>query len=185
MNEEVNRYTSVCRRHSGRRRTMRIFAALLTVLPVAAFSGPAQSGSSISVVDYGIYKLSVVHRAEAQRAIGSERNVVSNIRIFRRTRTVFAQLGRSFGYRFRIADPTLLGRQLTLRTAFPPLEDPQTGRSGTSQSRPFMPLSSGVYYDGYRFDFMWELAEGLWRFQLLDGEKLLHEEVLRVVVPLN
>ncbi len=164
---------------------MRIAAALLIALSAAAFSGPAQSGPSISVVDYGIYKLSVDHRAAAHRALSGERNIVSNIRIFRRTRTVFGQLGRSFGYRFRIADPTLLGRQLTLRTAFPPLHDPQTGRRGTSQSRPFMPLSNGVYYDGYRFDFMWELAEGLWRFQLLDGEKLLHEEVLRVVVPLN
>ena len=164
---------------------MRIVTALLIVLPAAAFSGPAQSAPPISVVDYGIYMLSVDHRASAQRTLSGERNVVSNIRIFRRTRTVFGQLGRSIGYRFRIADPTLLGRQLTLRTAFPPLHDPETGRTGTSQSRPFMPLSSGVYYDGYRFDFLWELAEGLWRFQLLDGKKLLHEEVLRVVVPLN
>ena len=164
---------------------MRIVAALLIVLPIAAYSGPALSGPPISVVDFGVYKLSVDHRAAAQRAISGERNVVSNIRIFRRTRTVFAQLGRSFGYRFRIADPTLLGRRLTLRTAFPPLQDPQTGRTGTSQSRPFMPLSSGIYYDGYRFDYLWELAEGLWRFQLLDGETLLHEEVLHVVVPLN
>ena len=164
---------------------MRIVAALLIVLPIAAYSGPALSGPPISVVDFGVYKLSVDHRAAAQRAISGERNVVSNIRIFRRTRTVFAQLGRSFGYRFRIADPTLLGRRLTLRTAFPPLQDPQTGRIGTSQSRPFMPLSSGIYYDGYRFDYLWELAEGLWRFQLLDGETLLHEEVLHVVVPLN
>lgn len=164
---------------------MRIVAALLIVLPIAAYSGPALSGPPISVVDFGVYKLSVDHRAATQRAISGERNVVSNIRIFRRTRTVFAQLGRSFGYRFRIADPTLLGRRLTLRTAFPPLQDPQTGRTGTSQSRPFMPLSSGIYYDGYRFDYLWELAEGLWRFQLLDGETLLHEEVLHVVVPLN
>lgn len=163
---------------------MRIFAALPFILIVSA-AGQASGGPPISVVDYGVYKLSVDHRATAQRAISGERNVVSNIRIFRRTRTVFAQLGRSFGYRFRIADPTLLGRRLTLRTAFPPLQDPQTGRTGTSQSRPFMPLSSGVYYDGYRFDYLWELAEGLWRFQLLDGETLLHEEVLHVVVPLN
>ena len=164
-----------------------LLAAGIPAGTAAAGSAPvsAQSGPSISVVDYGIYTLSVDHRAAAQRALSGERNVVSNIRIFRRTRTVFGQLGRSIGYRFRIADPTLLGRQLTLRTTFPPLLDPQTGRRGTSQSRPFMPLSNGVYYDGYRFDFMWELAEGLWRFQLLDGEKLLHEEVLRVVVPLN
>ncbi len=164
---------------------MRTLAALLIVLPLAAHSGPARSGPAISVVDYGVYKLSVDHRATAQRTVAGARNVVSNIRIFRRTRTVFGQLGRNFGYRFRIADPTLFGRQLTLRTAFPPLHDPKTGRRGTSQSRPFMPLSNGVYFVGYRFDFMWELAEGLWRFQLLDGEKLLHEEVLRVVVPLN
>ena len=164
---------------------MRMLAAVLIVVPAAAYSCAAWGAAPISVLDYGVYKLSVDHRAAAQRAISGERNVVSNIRIFRRTRTVFAQLGRSFGYRFRIADPTLLGRQLTLRTAFPPLQDPQTGRTGTSQSRSFMPLSSGVYYDGYRFDYLWGLAEGLWRFQLLDGEKLLHEEVLRVVVPIN
>ncbi len=164
---------------------MRALAALLIVLPAAVISAPARGGPPISVVDYGVYMLSVDHRAAARQTLSGQRNVVSNIRIFRRTRTVLGQLGRSIGYRFRIADPTLLGRQLTLRTAFPPLQDPQTGRTGTSQSRPFMPLSSGVYYDGYRFDYMWELAEGLWRFQLLDGEKLLHEEVLRVVVPLN
>ena len=162
-----------------------LLAAGILAGATAAGSGPAQSGQSISVVDYGVYTLSVEHQAKAQQALTGRRNVVSNIRIFRRTRTIFAQLGRSFGYRFRIADPTLLGRRLTQRIAFPPLQDPLTGRTGTSQSRPFMPLSSGVYYDGYRFDFLWELAEGLWRFQLLDGEKLLHEEVLRVVVPIN
>ncbi len=160
-------------------------AALPMLATVALTAVPAWGGPPISVVDYGVYRLSVEHRTAAPQAVGSQRNVVANVRIFRRTRTVFAQLGRSFGYRFRIADPTLLGRRLTQRTTFPPLHDPRTGLRGTSQSRPFMPLSSGVYYDGYRFDFRWELAEGLWRFQLLDGEELLHEEVLHVVVPLN
>lgn len=148
-------------------------------------TAPVRAGPSISVVDYGVYKLSVERRVKAARDVSGERNVVANVRLFRKTRTVFAQLGRSFGYRFRIADPTLLGRQLTLRTIFPKLRDPRTGRSGTSQTRPFMALSSGLYYDGYRFDFSWEMAEGLWRFQLLDGGKLLHEETLRVVIPLN
>ena len=99
---------------------------------------------------------------------------------------MFGQLGRSFGYRFRIADHTLLGRAIdAAHRLFRRCTIRRPGAGATSQSRPFMPLSNGVYYDGYRFDFMWELAEGLWRFQLLDGEKLLHEEVLRVVVPLN
>ena len=169
---------------------MRLPLPLLPIVLIATaafgnWSAPASSNSFVSVVDFGVYKLSVESRVKAPRDVSGERNVVANIRLFQRTRVVFAQLGRSFGYRFRIADPTLLGRKLTMRTVFPKLRDPRSGRSGTSQSRPFVPLSSGVYYDGYRFDFSWELAEGLWRFQLLDGNKLLHEEVLRVVVPLN
>jgi len=164
---------------------MRPALALPAVVPILLIGGPAWSTQAISVLDYGVYKLSADHRAEARRNVSGQRNVVSNVRIYRKTRLVFAQLGRSFGYRFRISDPTLLGRKLTLRTVFPRLTDPRTGRSGTTNSRPFVPLSSGVYYEGYRFDFTWEMAEGLWRFQLLDGNKILHEEVLRVVVPLN
>jgi len=169
----------------------RLFIAVAIALvwsatPVSApLAGAKPASTPITVADYGVYTLSVKKRVKAPGDVSGERNVVTNIRLQERTRTVFGQLGRSFGYRFRIADPTLFGRQLTLRTIFPTLRDPRTGRSGTSQSRPFIALSSGLYYDGYRFDFSWEMAEGLWRFQLLDGGKLLHEETLRVVIPLN
>lgn len=164
---------------------MRLTPRHLTVLVPVFLATPAAASNYISVVDFGVYTLSVDSTVKAKRNFSGARNVVSNVRIFRQTRVVFAQLGRSFGYRFRISNPTLLGRRLTMRTVFPKLRDPRSGRSGTSQSRPFMPLSSGVYYDGYRFDFSWEMAEGIWRFQLLDGAKLLHEEILRVVIPLN
>lgn len=161
-------------------------ALVCSAIPIStALARAKPANPSVTVVEYGVFTLSVKNRVKAPGDVSGERNVVTNIRLVERTRTVFGQLGRSFGYRFRIADPKLFGRQLTLRTIFPKLRDPRTGRSGTSQSRPFIPLSDTLYYDGYRFDFRWEMAEGLWRFQLLDGDKLLHEETLRVVIPLN
>lgn len=158
---------------------------LFGLVLAAAAAAPAQSNAAITVLDFGIYKLSVERQVKAEGDVSGQRNVVANIRLFQRTRTVFAQLGRSFGYRFRVADPKLQGRLLTLRTIFPKLRNPRTGRSGTSQSRTFTAMAGSVYYDGYRFDHRWELAEGYWRFQILDGGKLIHEEKLRVVVPLN
>jgi hypothetical protein len=165
---------------------IRFFSAPLLAAAMALVSMPAQAKGPMQVIDFGIYKLNVSSTIKAPGDVSLERNVVSNIKIARQARKIMAQPGRSFGFRFRITDPGLVGKRLTLRTIFPKLTNPKTGRSAVSQDRTFVAQGIHItYYDGYRFDYRWEMAEGIWRFQLLDGNRVLSEQRFQIVVPLN
>lgn len=165
--------------------TRTVYLIMLAVLLLLG-AAPALAKSPVAVIDFGIYTLNVTNTTKAPGDISLERNVVSNIRLLRQARKIMAQPGRSFGFRFRVSDPALVGRRLTMRTIFPRLTNPKTGRSATSQDRVFIPQSTGItYYDGYRFDYRWEMAEGIWKFQLLDGGKVISEQSFQIIVPLN
>lgn len=155
------------------------FALVLLAAPAGAAS------HEIEIVDKGFYDVKVERSVPAPEDVSGERNVISEIELRRDTLVIDAQLGRSFGYRFRIKDPALAGRVLKLRTKFPPLTNPQTGRTGSVQDREFVAVPGTTYYDGYKFDYDWEMAEGDWIFQVVDGERVLSEIKFKVVIALN
>ena len=164
--------------------TFRVLAPLLILAAFAA--APVARASQVEIKDYGFYDLSVDGSVPAPEDVSGSRNIVSNIRLQRQTDEIDAQLGRSFGFRFRIADPSLVGRTLTLRTIFPPLSNPETKRTMSTQDRNFTVGSTGdVLYDGYRFDYDWEMAEGIWTFQILDGSRVIAEKKFKVIIPMN
>ena len=39
--------------------------------------------------------------------------------------------------------------------------------------------------NAYRFDYGWEMAEGIWRFQVLHKGEVIAEKAIKVVVPMN
>jgi hypothetical protein len=157
---------------------------MLAVLLVPA-AARADSQNGIEIIDYGIYALSVTKRVSAPGDVSLERNIVSNVRVIRQDRVIAAQPGRSFGYQFRITDPALAGKRLTLRTTFPTLTNPASGKSATSQERTIVAQLGAPIYDGYRFDYRWEMAEGIWRFQVLVDGKVISDQKFKIVVPLN
>jgi hypothetical protein len=159
-------------------------AAPFLVLALALAATPAQASGQVEIKDFGFYDLSVDGSVPAPEDISGSRNVVSNIRLQRQTEEIDAQLGRSFGFRFRITDPALYGKQLTLRTIFPPLTNPESRRTMTTQDRPFTGTSE-LLYDGYRFDYDWEMAEGIWTFQVLHNGKIIAEKKFKVIIPMN
>lgn len=159
--------------------------APLAVLALALASPPAAKASGqVEIKDYGFYDLSVDGNVPAPEDISGSRNIVSNIRLQRQTEEIDAQLGRSFGFRFRVTDPALIGQQLTLRTIFPPLTNPESRRTMTTQDRPFTGTGE-LLYDGYRFDYDWEMAEGIWTFQILHRGRVIAEKKFKVIIPMN
>ncbi len=169
--------------HSWLARATARVAATLAVLALA-FAAPAQASGQIEIRDYGFYDLSVDGSVPAPEDISGARNIVSNIRLQRQTEEIDAQLGRSFGFRFRVVDPKLIGQPLTLRTIFPPLTNPESKRTMTTQDRHFVG-SSELLYDGYRFDYDWEMAEGIWTFQILHQGRVIAEKKFKVIIPMN
>lgn len=163
--------------------------SLLLVITLGAFvQGRAAVAASdmLVVEDYGIYDATVTGQVSAPRDISGQRNVVSNVRLIRKTRVLAAYPGRSFGFRFRITDPALLGKRLVLRTKFPKMTNPKTGQASTGQTRDFLVSTVNTpQYDGYRFDYRWEMAEGIWSFEVMYNGKVLTKQEFKVIVPLN
>ena len=149
-----------------------------------ALAAPAQASGQVEIKDFGFYDLSVDGSVPAPEDISGSRNIVSNIRLQRQTEEIDAQLGRSFGFRFRVTDPALHGQTLTLRTIFPPLTNPESKRTMGTQDRTFVGTSE-LLYDGYRFDYDWEMAEGIWTFQVLHKGRVIAEKKFKVIIPMN
>jgi hypothetical protein len=158
-------------------------AAPLAVVALA-LAAPAQASGQVEIKDFGFYDLSVDGSVPAPEDISGSRNIVSNIRLQRQTEEIDAQLGRSFGFRFRVTDPALHGQTLTLRTIFPPLTNPESKRTMGTQDRTFVGTSE-LLYDGYRFDYDWEMAEGIWTFQVLHKGRVIAEKKFKVIIPMN
>lgn len=156
-------------------------AALLLAL------GPARAGEAgrIAIADYGIYEHRVERFEAAPRHVSRERVIVSRVTLLRRADEVDAQPGRMFGFRFRIADRALVGETITLRRAVPPLTNPATGETATTIERNIVVTHEGqLILNAYRFDYGWEMAEGMWRFQVLWKGRVIAEKAIKVIIPM-
>ncbi len=168
---------------------MKRFAAALSLAWLWALAAlPAQAGEAqrIVIVDYGLYEHSVITTVPEPRHVSGERIIVSGVRLLRSADEIDAQLGRMIGFQFRVADPALVGRPLTLRRLVPPLTNPKTGVTAQIIDRDMVVTRlDDVWLNAYRFDHAWEMAEGLWRFQVIHDGVVIAEKAIKVIVPLN
>ena len=107
-----------------------------------------------------------------------------SVKLIRHSHKILAQPSLVFGLRYRITDPALWGRKLRSVIHFPKMTNPKTGKSASA-------LHSTVYGRSstdmmlFRFDFSWEMAEGLWTFRIYDGNRVVLEKKFQVIVALN
>jgi hypothetical protein len=165
----------------------RALAALALLLLAAA---PALAGDGdrqrITILDYGIYEHRVDRFEAEPRHVSRERVIVSGVVLLRKADEIDAQPGRMFGFQFRVTDPALVGRTLRLRRIVPPLTNPATGETATTIERDVVVTHDNqLVLNAYRFDHGWEMAEGLWRFQVLLDGAVIAEKAIKIVVPIN
>ena len=160
-------------------------AALALLLAVAGVSRAADP-EGIEIFDYGIYGHRVDRFEAEPRHISRERVIVSGVTLLRQADEIDAQLGRMFGFQFRVTDPALVGQTLRLRRLIPKLTNPATGETATTVERDIVVGHTGqLVLNAYRFDYDWEMAEGIWRFQVLHAGKVIAEKAIKVVIPMN
>lgn len=167
-------------------RLSRAFGHFMVILLLAGPFAPAVAqAEAVKLIDYGIYAHSTTRTEAAPNHISKQRNIVDNIQLKQKTNKILAQTGLSFGVRYRLVDPALYGKTLTKRVVFPPMTNPKTGETATNISDTTTISSNAEQYDGYGFDHGWEMVEGTWRFQLLDGKRVIFEQKFEVVVAIN
>jgi len=158
---------------------------------VSAQSAPTKSASEqtirqngAKILDYGIYRHNVLGYTKAPNDISGQRFTAANVRLIRKTQTILAQLNLTFGFRYKVTDPALLGKTLRIVVRFPKMTNPTNGKTGTRLIDSF--IATGVERrELFRFDYTWEMAEGIWAFQVLDGTRIVAEIKFKVVVGLN
>lgn len=162
--------------------------AALALLALAAAPALAGDGGRqrIAILDYGIYAHHVERVEPEPRHVSRERVIVSGVTLLRKADEVDAQPGRMFGFQFRVSDPALVGRTITLRRMVPPLTNPATGETATTIERDIsITQANQLVLNAYRFDHGWEMAEGLWRFQVVFEGEVIAEKAIKVVIPMN
>lgn len=157
--------------------------ALLAALLVAA--GAARADNRVAIVDYGIYDHVVTQIVPDAKEVAGERSLVANIKVREQTNVIDAQRGRMFGFQFRVEDPALIGKSLTIRKLVPRLTNPKTGRSTTVMEDSMVAQAGVLHLNAYGFDYDWERAEGEWTFQVLYEGKVLAEKKFKVILPMN
>ena len=167
-----------------------ILFALCLALPGAATAQtakPAANGSAqAKIVDYGIYAMDVTGYVPAPNDVAQSRFTASNVRLARKTTQILAQPHLAFGIRYRITDPALIGETITARVVFPKMTNPKTGQSATNVSTQLqVPATGETLTDFFRFDYRWEMAEGIWAFQVIHKGKVIAEQRFKVILGLN
>jgi hypothetical protein len=164
-----------------------LFALLLLLLqsPTAAYAQEPQV-NRLDVVEYGIYTATTTGYSAAPGTASGRLQSIANVSHTETTLTIPAQPGVRFGFRYTVVgSPTGAVVPLHFVTIFPKpgLLNPETQQ-----------LKSQNDYDGevrigdinaklYILNHDWELAPGVWTFQIWDKSRKLAEQSFTVVRP--
>lgn len=146
------------------RRALVIFALLW-----AAGTAQAQTASRIDIVDYGIY--TVDRESQGRNTEGIGLSTVTNVRHAVSTTTIPAQIGVTFGFRYKVFGPDT-GETVELRkvTKFPPggLRTPK-GEVLHETERTLRNKIGETRFTSYALVDNFELVPGQWSIEIWQG----------------
>jgi hypothetical protein len=160
-----------------------VLALLLLTFPVMNASAQMLRVDRINVVEYGIYTADVDSAVLAPGTPVGARTEVTDVKHAATTRTIPAQLGVRFGFRFiLVGTPSGVAVPLRMVTIFPrPGLSARTGARPQSRSEYDKPITIGATsYRDYGFDQHWEIVPGVWTFQIWHQGRMLAEEKFTV-----
>ena len=164
---------------------MRIALPLLLLL-LAATGAYAQTPrvDRIDVVEYGIYTATTTgHEAAPGTAVGAV-NTISDLQHAATARTVPAQQGIRFGFRYTVVGaPAGADVPLHMVTIFPPpgLTNPATQQLKAQSEYDSSATIGTASYKGYQLTAPWEVVPGVWTLQIWYQGRKLAEQSFTVV----
>jgi hypothetical protein len=160
---------------------MRIVLTLLLLL-FAATGAYAQTArvDRIDVVEYGIFTANTQSMQSAPGTASGTVSTVADIRHAATTRTIPAQQGIRFGFRYTvIGAPAGADVPLHMVTIFPPpgLTNPATQQRKAQSEYDSSATIGTASYKGYQLTDPWEVVPGVWTLQIwYQGRKLAEQK---------
>jgi hypothetical protein len=154
-----------------------VLAALAASIAAPSAHSQTAQVKSIDVIEYGIYTADIAKTQQGPaNPSGIGHHTVVNIRHAATTRTVPAQHGMQFGFRYRIVGaPNGAPITVTKVTIFPPpgLHKPGVAKPIQRYQYTLSRKIGETSFTDYSFDHPWELVPGTWTFELwVSGRKL-------------
>jgi hypothetical protein len=159
----------------------RIATALL--LAAVSTATHAQTIQRIEIIEYGIYSAEKIGSTNAPGTAAGTVSRLRNLSLVTATRTIQAQVGVTFGYRYRVVGPQndvavkLNGVNLIPQ---PGIRNPKTGNTMLREEAPISVRTGRIAHDGYTFNELWEIVRGTWTFELWDGDQKLSTQTFNV-----
>jgi len=164
---------------------MRIALPLLLSL-LASTGAYAQTPQidRIDVVEYGIYTTTTENKVSAPGTASGTRAIVTDIRHAATTRTVSAQKGVDFGFRYTVVGAPA-GAVVPIRfvTIFPApgLRNPDTQQLKARSEYDFNVAIGQTSFKSYGLDNDWKVVPGIWTMQIWYQGRKLAEQSFTVV----
>ncbi len=164
---------------------MRIALALLLSL-LAASGAYAQTPQidRIDVVEYGIYTTTATGEVSAPGTASGTRSIVTDVRHAATTRTVPAQKGAEFGFRYTVVGaPAGAIVPIHFVTIFPApgLRNPATQQVKDRSEYDVNVAIGQTSFKSYGLDNDWEVVPGVWTMQIWYQGRKLAEQKFTVV----
>jgi hypothetical protein len=162
-------------------RLLPLAALLLALVPAAG--ARAQNVERVEILEWGIYRTDDVGKLVNPRSPSGESYLAANVRLQQTTTTIPALVGVTLGFRYKVvgAPP---GAKLTLKYVirFPRqgLTNPATAKTFLSMENDSPTLIGGIKFEGYTFDYDWEVETGPWTLELWHGGRKLAEKTFMV-----
>jgi hypothetical protein len=185
MRRSQSRESADLTRRQHRERIMRIVLSILALifLSINAYAQTPQI-DHIDIVEYGIYTLSVEKTVQAAGAASGIEHIVNNVQHAETTRTVPAQVGVHFGFRYTVVgSPSGLVVPLHMITVFPSpgLQNPATQQVFAKSETDYNAKIGTPSYKGYSFTHDWETLPGIWTLQVWYQGREMVEQKFTVV----
>jgi hypothetical protein len=164
---------------------MRLVWSVL-VLMLSSINAHAQAPrvDRVDIFEYGLYTAEVNSEVTAPDTAAGKMILLNNIQHTVTTRTVPAQLGVHFGFRYTVVGaPPEATVRLHMVTIFPApgLSAPDNPQRQPRSEYDLARAIGAQLYRDYTFEHDWELLPGVWTFQIWYEGRMLAEEKFTVV----
>ena len=140
----------------------------------------------VDVVDYGIYQTEMTKQTSTPGVVAGTVRTLTNIKNSEVTRTIPAQPGVRFGFRYNvIGAPNGAQVSMTVVHRFPKQGLRRPGTAETVYREEYVAAKTIGHegYTDYGFDHDWELVPGAWTIELWYQGRKLAEQSFTVVKP--
>ena len=168
---------------------MKILKKVLYILKIVFFTlflfnnVCASEISSISIIDYGVTKSTIIDKSSAEMTIAGTIKMTKNPSVIKHTNKIPAKIGSSFGVIYIInGDIKNIIVPIDIQVSHPPMVNPKTKKIITTQKLQLKHSIGQEHHFSFTFDNEYELAAiGKWIFQFSHNGKLIAEQPFDII----